>query len=163
MGDESNPKKAAAVPALSLPGQAGTDYPPPFDAIVGERVKRALGNAFGLTQFGVNLVHLPAGAASSQRHWHRYEDELVYVLDGEVTLITDAGETVLGAGLVAGFPAGRPDGHHVVNRSDSGAVYLEVGTRAAMDETTYPEIDLHYNHHGGRGVFSHKDGSPYRG
>ena len=161
MGEEGDPKKAAAIPALSLPGQTGTDYPPPFDAIVGERVKRALGNAFGLSQFGVNLVHLPPGAASSQRHWHRYEDELVYVLDGELTLVTDAGETPLEAGMVAGFPAGRPDGHHLVNKSAQGAVYLEVGTRSAMDEVSYPGIDLRFTHHGDREAFSHKDGTPY--
>jgi len=161
MGDKSDSRKAAAIPALSLPGQTGTGYPPPFDAIVGERVKRALGDAFGLSQFGVNMVHLPPGASSSQRHWHRYEDELVYVLEGELTLINDAGESALEAGMVAGFPAGRPDGHHLVNKSDAGAVYLEVGTRSAMDEASYPDIDLHYSHHGGRGTFSHKDGTPY--
>ncbi len=153
--------KPVAVAALSLPGCTGTDYPPPLDAVVGDRVKRILGDVFGLSQFGVNLVHLPPGAASSQRHWHRYEDEFVYVLDGDLTLITDGGETPLSAGMATGFPAGRPDAHRLVNKSDAMAVYLEIGTRAAEDACSYPDVDLHYRHFGGRGAYFHKDGTPY--
>ncbi|MCP4327355.1 MAG: cupin domain-containing protein [Alphaproteobacteria bacterium] len=150
-----------AVDTLALEGRRGTGYPAPFDAIVGERLKRVLGDPFGLTQFGVNLVHLPPGAGSSQRHWHSNEDEFVYILEGELILATDAGETKLTAGMAAGFPAGHPDAHHLINKSESMAIYIEIGTRAAKDACEYPGIDLQYRHTGGRGVFAHKDGTPY--
>ena len=119
-----------------------------------------MGNAAGLTDFGVNLLRLPPGAWSSQRHWHSAEDEFVFVLDGEVVLVTDAGEEVLRAGDCAGFKAGVPDGHHLQNRSQRDATVLEVGSRKADDEGDYPDIDLRFLK-GGLG-FAHEDGTPYR-
>ncbi|HEX2479144.1 MAG TPA: cupin domain-containing protein, partial [Geminicoccaceae bacterium] len=126
------------------------------------RAKRPLGDATGLTQFGVNLVELPPGCWSSQRHWHTHEDEFVYVVDGELTLVTDAGEQVLSAGMAAGFPAGTPDGHHLINRTDRPATYLEVGTRRdEVDECDYPDIDMAVRHRDGIQMFVRKNGEPY--
>jgi len=136
----------------------GSGYPPPHDAPCRERVRQRLGDAAGLTQFGVNLLTLPPGVWSSQRHWHTHEDEFVWVLEGEVVMVTEAGETMLRAGDCAGFPAGEADGHCLQNRSGRPALLLEVGTRAAEDETDYSDIDLHLTHTRG---FTHKDGSPY--
>jgi uncharacterized cupin superfamily protein len=135
----------------------GSGYPAPFHERAVNRRKRALGDAAGLTDFGVNLVTLPPGEWSSQRHWHTSEDELIYVLEGELTLITDAGERLLRAGDCAGFVKNNPDGHHLINKSPAIAVYLEVGTRTDGDECHYPDIDMHLS--GGR--FRHKDGTPY--
>lgn len=117
-------------------------YPAPWDHITDGREKRALGNLAGLTQFGVNLTRLKPGAASALRHWHESEDEFVYVLEGEIALIEDAGETLLRAGDAAGFKAGVPNGHHLVNRSGRDAIYLEIGTRAARERVNYPDVDL---------------------
>lgn len=135
----------------------GSGYPAPFHERSQKRVKRALGDAGGLTDFGVNLVSLPPGEWSSQRHWHSHEDEFVHVLSGELTLITDEGEQVLGAGASAAFPKNRADGHHLINRSATDAVYLEVGTRAGADRCHYPDIDMLL----ADGIFQHKDGTPY--
>jgi uncharacterized cupin superfamily protein len=138
----------------------GTDYPSPFDEPCRERLRRRLGDAAGLTQFGVNLLVLPPGAWSSQRHWHTIEDEFVYVVDGEVVLVTDAGEEHLRAGDCAGFPAGERDGHHLQNRSARAATVLEIGTRRlADDEAFYPDIDLHAL--AGDAGYAHRDGRPY--
>jgi uncharacterized cupin superfamily protein len=137
----------------------GTSYPPPFDAPCSSRVRRRLGDAAGLTDFGVNLMRLPPGCWSSQRHWHTAEDEFVYVLEGEVALVTDAGEEILRAGDCAGFKAGVRDGHHLQNRSDKDAVLLEVGSRRIEDEGEYSDIDMRF---GPQGYF-HKDGKPYAG
>jgi uncharacterized cupin superfamily protein len=120
----------------------GSGYPGSFAQPCATRSKRALGDAFGLQNFGVNLVRLPPGVWSSQRHWHTRQDELVYVVEGEITLVTDAGEQILKPGMVAGFPAGKADGHHLVNKSKRDAVYLEVGDRSSGDEVDYPDIDL---------------------
>ena len=140
----------------------GTDYPSPFDEPCRERFRRRLGDAAGLTQFGVNLLVLPPGAWSSQRHWHTIEDEFVYVVDGEVVLVTDAGEELLKAGDCAGFPAGVPDGHHLQNRSKQAATVLETGTRRlADDEAFYPDIDLHLVTENGKYAWLHKDGRRY--
>lgn len=117
-------------------------YPAPWDLSTDGREKRALGNLAGLTQFGVNLTRLKPGAASALRHWHESEDEFVYVLEGEITLIEDGGETLLRAGDAAGFKAGVPNGHHLVNRSVRDAIYLEIGTRAARERANYPDVDL---------------------
>jgi len=142
------------------PAVKGTDYPPPFDVPCRERFRRRLGDAAGLTQFGVNLLVLPSGAWSSQRHWHTLEDEFVYVLAGEVVLVTDAGEELLKAGDCAGFPAGMPDGHHLQNRSAQAATVLDIGTRRlADDEAFYPDIDLHAL--SGDAGYAHRDGRPY--
>jgi len=138
-----------------------TLYPPVLAARVAGRSRRALGDAAGLTQFGVNLVDLAAGAESALRHWHTHEDELVYVLTGELTMITDEGEQVLTAGMFAGFPAGRANGHHFVNRSSAPARYLVVGTRVEVDTAHYPDDDLMWLKVDGREVPGHKDGTPY--
>ncbi len=141
--------------------RVGSIYPAPFGEPLVGREKRALGDALRLSQFGVNLVTLAPGAWSSQRHWHANEDEFVYILEGEATLVTDAGETVLGAGMAAGFPAGRPDGHHLINRGDMPVLYLEVGTRAAAEEAQYSDIDMMARRDGGAFVFTRKSGEPY--
>ena len=135
-------------------------YPPPFDRVTAGRKKRNLGPAFGLTQFGVNLTELAPGSASALRHWHSHEDEFVYVVSGEVVLVSDGGEQVLTAGMTAGFPAGRQDGHCILNKSDKPATILEVGTRDMRDEGNYPDVDLHA--HAGRyekARFTRKDGT----
>jgi uncharacterized cupin superfamily protein len=154
-----------SLPALdpeTAPRREGSGYPAPFRGPVAARSWRTLGDALGLTQFGANLVSVPPGCWSSQRHWHSHEDELVYMLDGELVLVTDAGEQTLGPGMAAGFPAGRPDGHHLVNRSDRPATFLVVGTRATgQDETFYPDIDLEVRVRDGREVYVHRSGEPY--
>ena len=152
---------AAALAAMSLPVRYGTSYPVPFDAACAARQKRSLGDAFGLTDYGVNLVTLPPGAWSSQRHWHSREDELIYVLDGEPVLVTDAGRTPLKPGMCAGFPAGFGDGHHLRNETDAPVVYLEVGSRREDDAVDYPDIDMRIESRAAGGRFSHKDGKPY--
>jgi len=145
----------------SLQPRVGSIYPAPFDEPLKGREKRALGDAVGLTQFGVNLVTLRPGAWSSQRHWHEKEDEFVYVLEGEITLVTDEGETVLKPGMAAGFPAGKPNGHHLINRTDKPARYLEVGTRSPAEVAHYSDIDLSGRKENGRFVFTRKNGEPY--
>jgi uncharacterized cupin superfamily protein len=139
----------------------GTGYPPPFDKIVEGRFRRRLGNAGGLDQFGVNLCRLAPGAGSSQRHWHDDADELVYMLEGEVVLIEDAGEAILRPGDVATFKAGVANGHHIVNRSDRDAVFLEVGTRNTEGRAEYSEIDMQAVTENGATRYLHKDGTPY--
>jgi uncharacterized cupin superfamily protein len=143
----------------TAPMVRGTLYPPPFDGPCLARSRIRLGDAASLAQFGVNLCRLPPGAWSSQRHWHTHEDEFVYVLAGEVVLVTDAGEETLRAGDCAGFRAGHPDGHHFQNRSQADALLLEVGSRRPEDAVHYPDIDLTAV---GDGYF-HRDGTPYPG
>ena len=144
----------------SAPTRHGAGYPAPLNQPCLPRRRWRLGNAAGLTQFGVNLLRLPAGAWSSQRHWHLTEDEFVYVLEGEVVLVTDAGEETLVAGDCAGFKAGMQDGHHLQNRSDQEAVLLEVGSRNPQgDAVAYPDVDLEL--HAGEQSYRHKDGTPY--
>jgi uncharacterized cupin superfamily protein len=145
---------------MSVTPRRGSGYPQPFAGQVAGREKRALGDALGLTQFGINLVTLPPGAWSSQRHWHAHEDEFIYVLEGEVTLVTDEGEQVLGPGMAAGFPAGKANGHHLINRSEATALYLEVGTRAETEVAHYSDIDLMARKEKGRFVFTRKNGEP---
>ena len=139
--------------------RTGTGYPRPFDAPCAARTRQRLGDAGGLTDFGVNLMRLPPGGWSSQRHWHSHEDEFVYVLEGTLTLIEDRGETLLRAGDCATFPKGSGDGHHMINRSSTTAVYLEVGSRHPEDLTTCSDIDMKSANADGR--FVHKDGRPY--
>ncbi|MGD9743186.1 MAG: cupin domain-containing protein [Dongiaceae bacterium] len=169
MSDSETAASKPAVPApavgfdpLAVKSRKGSSYPDAFRGVVGEREKRALGDAAGLTQFGVNLVHLPPGAWSAQRHWHTGEDEFVYLVAGELTLVTEAGEQRLKAGMTAGFPAGHRDGHHLVNRSGATAIYLEIGTRSDRDECHYPDIDLHLKPDAaGEPLWLHKDGRAY--
>jgi uncharacterized cupin superfamily protein len=160
MANKTPPRLPALDPA-GVPARVGTNYPEPFAAAVAAREKRALGDALGLGNFGVNLVRLGPGVVSSQRHWHTAEDEFVYVLEGELVLITDGGEQSLRAGMAAGFPAGVADGHHFVNRSAADAVYLEVGDRRAGDEVDYPDIDLLIRMVDGKPAYVRKDGSRY--
>ncbi len=155
--------KPPALDPKTLPVRTGSDYPEPFKAAVATRERRGLGDALGLKNFGVNFTRLPPGSASSQRHSHTKQDEFVYIVEGEVVLVTDAGEQVLSAGMVAGFPAGAGDGHHLVNRSDKDALYLEVGDRSANDEVDYPDIDMLVRWIDGAEKYVHKDGTPYPG
>ena len=142
-----------------VPKRQGSGYPSPFDAPCAERVRQRLGNAGGLADFGVNLMRLPPGNWSSQRHWHSSEDECVYVLEGELTLIEDDRETMLCAGDCAAFPKDSGNGHHFINKSDVTAVYLEIGTRSPADVTICSDIDMMSSNADGR--FVHKDGTPY--
>ena len=147
------------INVAAVPKRKGSGYPAPFDAPLVERIRQRLGNAGGLTDLGINLMHLPPGNWSSQRHWHSHEDEFVYVLEGELTLIEDEGETVLRAGDCAAFPKGTGNGHHMINRSDATAVYLEIGSRQPADITTCSDIDMMSTNADGR--FVHKDGTAY--
>jgi uncharacterized cupin superfamily protein len=152
-------KPMPKIDVKSLPVRKGSGYPAPFHEPCMERVRQALGDAGGLTQFGVNLLTLAPGAWSSQRHWHTGEDEFVHVLSGEVMLITDKGEEVLRAGDCAAFPKSAPDGHHLVNKSGQAAVCLEIGTRSEDDVCHYSDIDMKID--GRDNVFTHRDGRPY--
>jgi uncharacterized cupin superfamily protein len=137
----------------------GSGYPEPFQPTARDRTKLMLGDVAGLTDFGVNLTRLPPGSWSSQRHWHSHEDEFVYILEGELVLVTDAGEQVMKPGDCAGFPHGAADGHCLINRSSADAVYLEVGSRrTGQDACTYPDVDMLRT---AAGKFVHKDGAPY--
>lgn len=152
------------LPALdphSVKPSTGSTYPTQFTAPVAKRKRRRLGDALGLRRYGVNLVELPPGAWSAQRHWHTHEDEFVYVIRGELTLISDGGEQTLEAGMTAGFPAGAQDGHHLVNKSDKTAVYLEIGDRVKADEVSYPDVDLALKQTPAGPVFLNKSGDPY--
>jgi uncharacterized cupin superfamily protein len=152
---------AEPVRALDVPARTGTIYPPPYAATVAGRAKRALGDLFGLSQFGVNLTVLAPGTSSSERHWHETEDEFVFVLEGEVVLIDGEGEHVLGPGMCAGFKAGVPNGHKLVNRSSAPVTVLEVGTRSDGDRAHYPEADMQAVKQDGKFTITRKDGTPY--
>jgi uncharacterized cupin superfamily protein len=146
------------IDIAALNSVIGTLYPPPFDEPCRARERKRLGDAAGLTQYGVNLLRLPPGAWSSQRHWHAKEDEFVYVLSGEVVLVTNAGEEVLHVGDCAGFKASDPDGHCLPNRSTVDATVLEIGSRITGEYAIYPDIDMKTDPGGG---YVHKDGTPY--
>jgi uncharacterized cupin superfamily protein len=151
---------AKRIDIAAIPASIGSGYPAPFDLPCATRARQRLGDAAGLSDFGVNLLRLPPGVWSSQRHWHSAEDEFVYVLEGEVVLVTDSGEEILRPGDCAGFKAGVQDGHHLQNRSEREAVVLEVGSRKrGEDQGEYPDIDLRFLK-GGAG-YAHKDGKPY--
>ncbi|MGH6876474.1 MAG: cupin domain-containing protein [Rhizomicrobium sp.] len=143
----------------SVPERKGSGYPAPFHLKAGERVRKALGDAGGLNDFGVNLLRLPPGAWSSQRHWHRAEDEFVWVLSGEVALVSDEGEQILREGDCGAFPKDKPNGHHLINKSAGTAVVLEIGTRAPDDVCEYPDIDMRIDSR--IGGYTHRDGTPY--
>ncbi len=151
----------AALAPDAVPAVTGSGYPEPFKSRVSTRRKQRLGDALGLRNFGVNLTTIPPDAVSALRHWHSHEDEFIYIVSGELVLVTNAGEQRLTPGMCAGFPAGRPDGHCLVNRSGKDAVYLEVGDRRPDDAVTYPDDDIT-----GRATpqgrrFTRKDGTPY--
>jgi uncharacterized cupin superfamily protein len=138
-------------------------YPEPYRSRVLPRYKRRLGDALGLTRIGINHTTLPPGKESSMRHWHTHEDEFVYVLAGELVLRTAAGEQLLRAGMCAGFPAGKDDGHQLINRSNADAVYLEVSNRDASDSAHYadPDVDLMWSPPHAPGKMTRRDGTPY--
>ena len=139
----------------------GTQYPASLAAPCAERRKRVLGDAVGLSHFGVNMVELPPGSQSSLRHWHSAEDEFVFILDGVATLVTDEGAQQLGPGMAAGFPAGEANGHHLINNGEQVVRYIEVGDRTEGDEVDYPDDDLLRRMHEGEGRFVNKQGEPY--
>ena len=147
------------IDIVTVPTRKGSGYPSPFDAPCAVRTRRRLGDAGGLRDFGVNLMTLPPGGWSSQRHWHSDEDEFVYVLEGELKLVEDNGQTVLRSGECAAFPKGTGNGHHLINESSATAVYLEVGSRNPNDLTTCCDIDMMSSNADGR--FVRKDGTPY--
>jgi uncharacterized cupin superfamily protein len=144
-----------------IPDSIGSNYPDRFRPFVAGRVKKRLGNAAGLKNFGVNLVKLAPGSWSALRHWHSHQDELIYVLSGEITLVTDDGEQILKPGMAAGFPAGITNGHNLLNRSLEIALYLEIGDRTPDDRVTYPDEDLIAQDENGHWIFTHKDGRLY--
>ncbi len=153
--------KLPAVDPDTLPVIEKTGYPSPLNERVRGRSRHKLGDACGLTQFGVNLTTLQPGAQSALRHWHLREDEFVYVLSGEVVLVTDIGEQLLRAGQCAGFPAGKRDGHHLINRTDQLVQYLEVGSRIPGEVAGYPDEDLALVITVDGAKFVRKDGSAY--
>lgn len=151
-------KKSLVVVASEVVPRTGSGLPEPYKSRVLPREKRALGDVFGLTKIGVNLTTLPPGRVTSMRHWHSHEDELVYVIEGELVLITDEGETVLRAGMCAGFRAGVTVGHHFMNRTKSQVRFLEISNRDKADDIEYTEtgVDLAYR----GGAITRRDGSP---
>ncbi len=154
------------MPKLNLatvPVKTGSIYPEPYAAMMAGRTSLRLGQAGGLTQFGVNLVTLEPGALSSLRHWHLHEDEFVMVTEGECILVQDAGETVMRPGDCAAFPAGNPDGHHFINRTDLLARFLVIGTKAAQESATYSDVDMVIHQQSGTSRFTHKDGTDWAG
>src|ERR1041384_7603194 len=152
--------KQPALDPATVEERRGSGYPEPFKSRMGDRMKRRLAAACGVKNLRVNLVTLGPGGQSALRHWHTLEDEFVYVLEGEVVLVTNAGEQVLRAGDCAGYPAGAADGHHLINRSNKAARYLEVGNRDPADTAHYPDDDLAYAERDS-GTYMHKDGRPY--
>jgi len=148
---------------IAAPVRKTCAYPAPYDAHCEGRSKRALGDLGRLTQFGVNLTRLAPGAASAHKHWHKCEDELVYLLEGEAVLVEDDGETALKPGDVAAFKAGVENGHMLVNRSDKDVVFLEIGTRAAAEVSTYsdPDVDMKFVKENGAWAAYRKNGEPY--
>ena len=156
-----SPLRLPALDPATVAEQRGSGYPEPFRSRMGDRVKRRLGEECGLTRFGVNLVTLAPGGQSALRHWHTLEDEFVYVLDGEVVLVTNGGEQVLTRGMCAGYAAGSRDAHHFVNRSAAPATYLEVGNRSEGDNALYPDDDLMWCEDENGVYAAHKDGRRY--
>ena len=156
-------KPPVALRAEEAPLRARpSTYPEPFFSRMSKRAKRPLGDLFGLTNFAVNLTTLAPGGESALLHRHSKQDEFVYILDGEPTLVTDVGEIVLSPGMCAGFRAGSSDGHQLINRGDRPARYLEVSNRDPEDTAAYPDVDMAYRKDaGGRATFTRKDGSPY--
>jgi uncharacterized cupin superfamily protein len=149
--------------ATESEARTGSRYPAPFAEICMARTKHILGDQFGLDQFGVNLAIIEPGAWSAQRHWHKTEDEFIYMLEGELVLADDSGEHVLKPGMCAGFKANNGNGHCLKNLSDKRAVYLEVGTRAEEDHVVYSDIDMLAVKDAttGRFKFVKKDGSDF--
>jgi len=154
--------KTPAFDPKDVTEASATGYPEPYKTRVAGRHKRRLGDHAGLRNFGVNLTRIDPGAESSMRHWHAKQDEFIYVLKGEVTLVTDAGRQRLKPGMAAGFPAGKADGHQLVNETKKPVLYLEIGDRTPGDGATYSDVDLAARMVDGKWQFTHKDGSPYK-
>jgi len=158
----AKPNRPVALVASDAPARAkSSNYPEPFLARVAGRIKRPLGDLFGLKNFGVNLTRLKPGSMSALRHSHEKQDEFVYILEGRPTLVTDAGRTTLRPGMCAGFQAGTGDGHHLVNETAEDVVYLEIGDRTPGESANYPDDDLALQTIDGKMQFTHKDGTPY--
>ena len=145
----------------AVPDDAGTNYPEQYRHVVKGRSRKRLGNAAGLTQFGFNVARLKPGAASSLRHWHRDEDELVYVLEGEVVLVEDDGESVLKPGDAAAWKANAGIGHHLVNRTTQDAVFIEVGSRSPQERVEYSDVDMVMTRDGPSPRYTRKNNEPY--
>lgn len=158
---ERRPLQLPALDPAAVTTVSGSSYPADYAVRMGDRVKRRLGDALGLSHIGVNLVVLAPGGQSALRHWHTSEDEFIYLLEGELVLVTNTGEQVLTAGMAAGFPAGKRDAHHFVNRSQAPARYLEIGERNARDNAFYPDDDLLWLETEEGTVAAHKDGRRY--
>lgn len=150
-----------ALDPMSLEPRTSSGYPEPYRSRCLPREKRALGDALGLKAIGINQTTLPPGKESSMRHWHTLEEEFVYVLSGEVVLVTDAGEQLLRPGMCAGFPPGSGDGHQLVNRGSVPAVYLEISNRVPGDSAFYPDVDLMFHGVDAEVKFTRKDGSRF--
>ena len=153
--------KPSKLDPKTIAPRTGTIYPPEFAGPLKGREKRALGDVFGLTQYGVNLATLAPGSWSSQRHWHEKEDEFIFVIEGDITLIDDAGEHPLKPGMCAGFKAGVANGHHLVNKTKTPATYLEIGTRSANEVAAYPDVDMKAVKTDGKFVLTRKDGTGF--
>ena len=153
--------KPSRLDPKTVTPRTGTIYPPEFAGPLKGREKRALGDVFGLTQYGVNLATLAPGSWSSQRHWHEKEDEFIFVIEGDITLIDDAGEHPLKPGMCAGFKAGVANGHHLVNKTKTPATYLEIGTRSANEVAAYPDVDMKAVKTDGKFVLTRKDGTGF--
>lgn len=150
------------IDLAAIPSKTGTTYPASFQHRVKGRSRQLVGEAAGLKNFGVNLTRLEPGAQSSLRHWHSAQDEFIYVVQGELTLVTNEGKQILSAGDMAGFAAGVANGHHLINHSRQMAIYLEVGDRSTPDRAHYPDEDLAcVQTADGRKRFEHKNGEPY--
>ena len=149
------------IDLTKVPKKIGSSYPEAFQDKVKGRSKQRVGDAAGLQNFGVNWVTLEPGSASALRHWHEQQDEFVYMITGELTLVTDEGERILRSGMMAGFPAGEANGHHLVNRSEQPATYLEIGDRTFPDKAHYPDDDLQGIAEDGIWQFQHKTGLKY--
>ena len=154
-------RKPAKLDPKSVTPRTATVYPPEFAGAVKGREKRVLGDFFGLTQYGVNLTTLAPGAWSSHRHWHENEDEFIFVVEGEITLIDDSGEHLLKPGMCAGFKAGVANGHHLANKTKSPVTYLEIGTRAALEHAHYPDVDMLFAKDGTKTTVTRRNGSPF--
>ncbi len=150
----------AKIDLTRITRKTGSGYPEPYASMMNKRSYLQLGDAGGLTQFGVNITILEPGGVSSMRHWHMHEDEFVMVTEGEVVMVTDDGETVMRPGECAAFPAGVENGHHFLNRSNVEARFLVVGTRAARETVYYSDVDMMVEDVDGVGTFTRKDGSP---
>jgi uncharacterized cupin superfamily protein len=159
---ENSKHPIGIVAADAPPKTKSSNYPEPFYSRMNKREKRPLGDLFSLTNYGVNLTRLAPEGVSALRHAHSRQDEFVYILQGEPTLVTNAGETLLRPGMCAGFKAGTGDGHQLVNRTRDDVVFLEIGDRSASDTVVYPDDDIQaVLGDDGKWQFAHKNGAPY--